>query len=268
MPADPADYRLYRSQTAVMAAIRQAVAKGYRYYLVATTPEAKVLGAVAKLHERHRILLSPEARRARKEAGLPVAQLFLGPEPRGGVWPYALLATKKLEGEHMQSAEGKRPLAWVAWRNEAWLPTYELRRGGDTEPRKDKDKDNEDTGPWTWFLVQDFYRELLEEALHYARTGNWPKLVGHLKTLGNLPMFGGIFHQVQDIRRRVQKLWGDQHLRSPGGQWKAPPWKKALEDWPKRPLAASVYLYVDPAVDGDRPRTLGEWWEARRKEGA
>ncbi len=36
--ADPADYRLYRSQTAVMAAIRQAVAKGYRYYLVATTP--------------------------------------------------------------------------------------------------------------------------------------------------------------------------------------------------------------------------------------
>ena len=77
MPADPADYRLYRSQTAVMAAIRQAVAKGYRYYLVATAPEAKALGAVAKLHERHRILLSPEARRARKEAGLPVAQLFL-----------------------------------------------------------------------------------------------------------------------------------------------------------------------------------------------
>ena len=28
MPADPADYRLYRSQTAVMAAIRQAVVGG------------------------------------------------------------------------------------------------------------------------------------------------------------------------------------------------------------------------------------------------
>ena len=28
---DPADYRLYRSQTAVMAAIRQAVTAGYRY---------------------------------------------------------------------------------------------------------------------------------------------------------------------------------------------------------------------------------------------
>jgi hypothetical protein len=77
-------------------------------------------------------------------------------------------------------------------------------------------------------------------------------------------MFGGIFHQVQDIRRRVQKLWGDTHLRSPNGQWKSPPWKTALADWPKRPLAASVYLYVDPKVDGDRPRTLGEWWEARR----
>jgi len=43
-----------------------------------------------------------------------------------------------------------------------------------------------------------------------------------------------------------------------------PPWKTALADWPKRPLAASVYLYVDPEVDGPRPRTLGEWWEARR----
>ena len=255
MPADPADYRLYRSQTAVMAAIRQAVAKGYRYYLVATTPEAKALGAVAKLHERHRILLSPEARRARKEAGLPVAQLFLGPEPRGGVWPYALLATKRLEGEEMRSAEGKRPLQWVAWRKEAWLPTYELRKDGDT-------------GRWTWYLTEAFYRELLEEALHHARKGDWPRLVGHLKTLGHLPMFGGVFQQITDIRRRVQKLWGDTHLRSPEGQWKAPPWRKALEDWPKRPLAASVYLYVDPEVDGDRPRTLGEWWEARRKEGA
>jgi len=44
---DPADYRLYRSQTAVMAAIRQAVTAGYRYYLVATTPEEKALVAGA-----------------------------------------------------------------------------------------------------------------------------------------------------------------------------------------------------------------------------
>ena len=109
---DPADYRLYRSQTAVMAAIRQAVGAGYRYYLV---------------------------------------------------------ATKRLEGEEMRSAEGKRPLQWVAWRKEAWLPTYELRR-------------DPDTGRLTWFLVEEFYRELLEEALHHARKGGWPKLVGHLKT--------------------------------------------------------------------------------------
>ncbi len=233
-----------------MAAIRQAVIAGCRYYLVATTPEEKVLGAVAKLHERHRILISPEARRARREAGLPVARLFLAPEPRGGRWPYALVATKKLEGEHMESAEGKRPLQWVAWRKNGWLPTYELKR--------------DDTGRWTWYLTEAFYRELLEEALHHARKGDWPKLVAHLKTLANLPMFGGVFQQITDIRRRVQKLWGDTHLRSPNGQWKSPPWRKALQDWPRRALAASVYLYVDPAVDGDRPRTLGEW--VRRKE--
>jgi hypothetical protein len=244
------EYRLYRSQTAVMAAIRQAVVNGFRYYLVATTPEEKVMAAVKKINQKHRVLLSPEARRARREANLPVASLFLAPEPRGGRWPYALLATKRLEGEEMRSAEGKKPLQWVAWRKQSWLPTYELRK-------------DEGTGRWTWFLVEAFYRELLEEAIHYTRTGNWPKLVAHLKTLANLPMFGGVFQQITDIRRRVQKLWGDQHLRSPNGQWKAPPWKTALADWPKRPLAASVYLYVDPKVDGDRPRTLGEW-EARR----
>ncbi len=245
------DYRLYRSQTAVMAAIRQAVIAGYRYYLVATTPEEKTLAAVEKIHQKHRVLLSPEARRARKEAGLPVAQLFLGPEPRGGRWPYAVVATKKLAEETMRSVEGKRPLQWVAWRKGAWLPTYELKR-------------DDGTNRWTWFLVEEFYRDLLEEALHHTRTGNWPKLVAHLKAMSHLPMFGGIFHQITDIRKRVQKLWGDTHLRSPNGQWKSPPWKKVLTDWPKRALAASVYLYVDPAVDGDRPRTLGEWWEARR----
>jgi hypothetical protein len=234
-----------------MAAIRQAVIAGYRHYLVATTPEEKAMVAVAKINDRHKVLLSPEARRARREAGLPVASLFLGPEPRGGVWPYVLVATKKLQGEPMRSAEGKAPLRWVAWRRQTWLPTYELRR-------------DEKTNRWTWFLVDDFYQELLEQALHHARMGNWPKLVGHLKGLAHLPMFGGIFHQVQDIRKRVQALWGDTHLRSPNGQWKSPPWKKALEGWPKRPLAASVYLYVDPKVDGDRPTTLGEW--VRRKE--
>jgi hypothetical protein len=114
----------------------------------------------------------------------------------------------------MRSVEGKYPLTWVAWRKNAWLPTYELRR-------------DESTNRWTWFLVEEFYRDLLEEAIHYTRTGNWPRLVGHLKTLAHLPMFGGIFYQVQDIRRRVQALWGDTHLRSPNGQWKSPPWKTA-----------------------------------------
>lgn len=105
---DPADYRLYRSQTAVMAAIRQAVTAGYRYYLVATTPEEKVLVAVEKISKRHHALISPEAQRVRREAGLPTARLFLGPEPRGGRWPYALLATKRLEGR-----------SWPRWRGSA-----------------------------------------------------------------------------------------------------------------------------------------------------
>ncbi len=249
---DPADYLLYRSQTAAMAAIRYYVARGYVYHLVASTPVEKALLAVKTLHEKHRVLISPEAQRVRREAGLPAARLVLGPEPKGGRWPYALLATAKLPGEQMAKLPGK-PLLWPAWREEAWRPTYELRM-------------DPDTGRWTWYLEEAFYRALLEEALYYTLRGDWPKLVGLLKTIGNLPCFGGIFKQIQEIRRRVQKAWGDRHLRSPEGRWKAPPWRKALEDdWPKRPLGANIYLYVteEEAQEG-RPRTLGEYlkWHA------
>ncbi len=247
---DPSDYRLYRSQTALMAAVLRHVAQsGLTWHLVATTPEAKALAAVRKLHEKFYVLLEPKAWTLRRKAGLPVARLHLGPFPRGGVWPYVLLSDRKLKGERMQNAKQK-PLRWVAWRKDAWRPTYELRF--------------DERGKWTWYLVEAFYRELLEEALYYAEKGDWPRLVGHMKTLGNLPAFRGVFLQLQDIKKRVMKRWGDRHLRSPAGQWKTPPWKKALEGWPARPISpVRVYLYVDPEVDGDRPRTLGAWFSSK-----
>ncbi|WP_036259571.1 hypothetical protein [Meiothermus cerbereus] len=240
---EPADYPLMRSQTAAMAAIRRYVADGYLHYLVTTTPSDKVLQAVQALQEKHRVLISPEAQRVRREAGLPTARLVLGPEPQGGRWPYALLATAKLPNERMTRAK-QTPLRWLAWREQAWRPTYVLR----PDP---------DTARWTWFLEEAFYKELLEEALLHTSRGDWPRLVGHLKTLGNLPRFGGIHGQLEKIRKRTQQAWGDRHLRSPDGQWRQPPWRKALEDWPRRPLGANVYLYVRP--EEDRPRTLGEW---------
>lgn len=245
---DPADYALYRSQTACLAAILRYVSRdGYGWYLVTTTPTDRALAAVQKLDEKYYVLISAEARRVRREAGLPVAQLVLAARPEGGVWPYALLATERLPREGMERASrAARPLTWPAFRGGAWRPTYELRK--DEQAR------------WTWYLTEAFYRELLEEALHYAEKGDWPKLVGHFKTLGNLPMYRGVWTQVQDIRRRMQRLWGDRHLRNPDGQWKVPPWRKALEDWPQRPISpVRVYLYVRPEVDGERPRTLGEW---------
>lgn len=57
-------------------------------------------------------------------------------------------------------ADSKHPLTWVAWRKEAWRPTYVL--------RKDR------RGKLTWFLEEGFYQELLEEALHHATRGDWP----------------------------------------------------------------------------------------------
>lgn len=246
----PEDYPLYRSQTAVLAAILRLVSRdGYLWHHLQTAPEERILVALGKLHEKHLVLMDRRARHLRREAGLPLAQVVLGPEPRGGVWPLALLSDRRLEGEPMRRVTDPRsPLQWVAWRGDTWKPTYELHR--------------DERGRWTWKLTEAFHRELLEEALHHAHRGDWPRLVGHLKPMGNLPMFRGVWLQLQDIRRRVQALWGDRHLRDPEGQWKAPPWRKALEEWPKTPLSPiGMRLFVEEGED--RPRTLGEWLERR-----
>jgi hypothetical protein len=135
------------------------------------------------------------------------------------------------------------PLTWVAWRKNSWQPTYVLKQDA--------------RGRLTWFLTGEFFQELLEEALHYAHRGDWTRLVGHLKTTGNLPAFAGVWSQMQEIRKRVQKAWGDKTLRSRDGRFTSPPWKSALENWPRTPLSPTgMRLYPD-----EPPTTLGEWWE-------
>ena len=252
---DPEDYPLLRGQTALLAqALRLVSRDGYTWWQVQTAPVEKVLAAVKKLDEKHAVLIAPKARAIRKEARLPVAHLLLAPvsvmppEDPPPPWPMLLLATQELPGERMQRVED-RPLTWVAWRKEAWRATYVLKP--------------DQRGRWTWFLTKEFHRALLEEALAYAAEGDWRALVGHMKALGNLPMFSGVWSQIQEIRKRVQKLWGDRHLRDPSGQWKAPPWRKAVEEWPKAPLSPiGMRLYPE-----EPPRTLGEWWAMHRKGG-
>jgi hypothetical protein len=135
------------------------------------------------------------------------------------------------------------PLTWVAWRKGGWRPTYVLQR--------------DERGRLTWSLTEEFFRELLEEGLHYAHRGDWTRLVGHLKTVGNLPAFSGVWSQMEEIRKKVKKVWGDKLLRSPDGQFRAPAWKAALAGWPRTPLSPiGMPLYPD-----EPPTTLGEWWE-------
>jgi len=251
-PPDPApeDYPLFRGQTALLSATLRLVARdGYRYHHVQTTPEEKVLSALRTLHEKHHVLISPRARALRRKAGIPVAQVLLGPippGPQGGKWPFVLLADRPLRGEHMADVR-KKPLLWVAYREGEWRPTYRL--GLDEK------------GDWTWYLTEDFHRELLEKALALAHEGDWPGLIGHLKAVTNLPMFRGVWQQVRDIFRRVKGAWGNRHLRSPEGQWKTPPWRRAEDSLPKTPLSPiGMRLYRE-----EPPLTLGEWLEMKTK---
>ena len=248
----PEDYPLLRSQSAFLAqALRLAARDGYTWWQYQTTPTQKVAAALKRLDEKWAVLLDRPARNVRRRARLPVVHALLAPvsvmppENPPPTWPLLLLADRKLPGENLRRVDDpKHPLTWVAWRGGEWKPTYELRR----DPR----------GRFTWYLVEAFHRELLEEALHYAVRGDWPRLVAHMTTLGHLPMFRGVWGQVWGIRKRVKDVWGDQHLRSPGGGWEKPPWKKV--PWPKSPLSPiGMRLYPE-----EPPRTLGEWTAMRR----
>jgi hypothetical protein len=266
MLATPEEYLLLRNQSALLAtALRLVSRDGYAFWQLQETPTEKILLAVKGLDEKWAIMLNRFARSHRRKARLPVVHALLAPvsvqpptSPHS-TWPILVLSDRPLPNERMFRVEGvnadpvdktnskipTRPLTWVAWRADRWRPTYVLKR-------------NEgEGGRLTWFLTDDFFQELFEEALHYAHRGDWSRLVGHLKTVGNLPAFAGVWSQMQEIQKRVQKVWGDKLLRSRNGRFMSPPWTAALEDWPQTPLSPTgMRLYPD-----EPPRTLGEWWK-------
>jgi len=277
MLATPEDYRLLRNQSALLAtALRLVSRDGYTFWQLQETPTEKVLLAVKRLDEKWAIMLDRRARSHRRNARLPVVHALLAPvsvqpptSPRP-TWPILVLSDQPLSNERMFKIKGlntsdpsdnadnadkakkatERELTWVAWRKEAWRPTYVLKE--------------DQRGRLTWSLTDEFFQELLEEALLHAHRGDWPRLVGHLKTVGSLPAFAGVWSQMQEIQKRVQKVWGDKNLRYPDGQFKAPPWKAALAGWPRTPLSPiGMRLYPD-----EPPQTLGEWWEMYTREGS
>jgi hypothetical protein len=269
MSATPEEYRLLRNQSALLAeALRLVSRDGYAFWQLQETPTEKVLLAVKRLDEKWAVLLDRRARSHRRTARLPVVHALLAPvivqpptSPHS-TWPILVLSDRPLPNERMCKIKGvdngdpsdnadkakkakipECPLTWVAWRKGGWRPTYVLQR--------------DERGRLTWSLTEEFFRELLEEGLHYAHRGDWTRLVGHLKTVGNLPAFSGVWSQMEEIRKKVKKVWGDKLLRSPDGQFRAPAWKAALAGWPRTPLSPiGMPLYPD-----EPPTTLGEWWE-------
>ncbi len=264
MLATPEGYRLLRNQTALLAEVLRLISRDkYAFWQLQETPTEKVLLAVRKLDEKWARMLDHRARSHRRNARLPVVHALLAPvsvqppaSPRP-TWPILVLSDRPLPNERMYRVEGvdadpvdktnskipTRPLTWVAWRADRWRPTYVLKR--------------DERGRLTWFLTTDLFQELLEEALLYAYRGEWTRLVGHLKTVGGLPAFSGVWSQMQEIRKRALNAWGDKTLRYPDGQFRSPPWKAALAGWPRSPLSPiGMRLYPD-----EPPTTLGEWWE-------
>ncbi len=189
MLATPEGYRLLRNQTALLAtALRLVSRDGYAFWQLQETPTENILLAVKRLDEKWAVLLDRRARSHRRNAHSPVVHALLAPvivQPPTAphsTWPILVLSDRLLPNERMFKVEGvdnadkkvpTRPLTWVAWRKDKWRATYVLKE--------------DQRGQLTWFLTEDFFQELLEEALYYAHRGDWVRLVGHLKTVGSYP---------------------------------------------------------------------------------
>lgn len=238
------DYRLYRSQTAVLTEIVKLTTRNYRFHLIANAPANKILGAVTKIDEKHHVLVSADHQCVRGRSGLPRARLILAPRPEGGVWPYALIGDTKLKGEAVRRFDNV-PTRWPAYRRHLgrWVDTYELVVAPST-------------GRLTWRLVDQVFEELLQAVVTAAREGRWDEVVKTLKLATLYPMFGGVRVQVQRVYDAAHKFWGDRQYRNSGGKWGSPPWNQF--EIPK-PLGLGNELRVRDDEWPARPVTLGDW---------
>lgn len=252
MITDAGNYQLYINQTTVLSAILQFVTKSYPHHLVTSSPESKILRAVYQIDYKHKVLATPENQRLRTLAGQPRARLVLAPEPMGGVWPFALLADRKLSGEQMRHVDAQ-PIRWPAYRNdlERWVDTYELAA-------------HKITGCWTWYLVNAVYGSLTLRVMEEASAHRWTDLSRTLLLVTSFPQFGGINSQTRRILSVAKQRWGDQLLRNSRGQWSAPPWHKFGP--PRAITPVSIRHKVDPG--SNRPSTLREWLDLHYPQGS
>jgi len=116
MSATPDEYRLLRSQSALLAEVFRLVSRdGYAFWQLQETPTEKILLAVKRLDEKWAIMLDRRARSHRRNARLPVVHALLAPvsvqpptSPRP-IWPILVLSDQPLPNERMCKVKRDNP---------------------------------------------------------------------------------------------------------------------------------------------------------------
>lgn len=230
------EYQLPPDLTGALARIHRLVSEGYRWWKPQTVPRDELPKALAKLHAKHFILLDTRARQARKEAGLPVAQVVVSHrvgEYKPGkpdTWLLMLLATKKLPGEEMHHI-AKKPPRWLG-------------RGTAFQMAKDA------RGKWQWEIAPEAFAFYTETVVHHIARRDWGELARFFHSeLDRLPNLKGINAQRLSLLKRVEKAWGDLYLRNAGPRRKKPDWMKELKERWRTPLSIRRVKTKGPTVE-------------------
>lgn len=237
---DIAEYPLPPDLTGELARIHRLVSEGYVWWKAQRVPFDTLPRALAKLHAKYFILLDARGRKARRDAGLPAAQVVVGHRPEEGdrpkkafvegrvttiyepaetrIWPLMLLSTKKLKGEEMHHV-AKKPPRWI--------------RGGMAfQMAKDP------RGKWQWEILPELYAFYEQAVAYYIARRDWEGLAHFFHSeLVPLPNLKGINAQRLRLLKKAEQAWGDLYLRTAGPRRRKPAWMKELKEAWRAPLS-------------------------------
>lgn len=189
---------IFSKKTDLMRFLQFAVSRGSAFYVAGIVQPEKAAGLVKGFTDRYGTGMTKEQRSRAKKKGIAAARLFMHPDPWEKRLHWWMLLT---DGEHpARSAEKNlhdcrddRHRLTLFKQCELVLLPRRASEGGEPE--------------WTWRLTGAYYAELLASARNAIRRGHDGKLAELIRSMHQIPGFGGVRRDVWKLREAIWAEW-------------------------------------------------------------
>jgi hypothetical protein len=232
---------IFSKKTDLMHFIQFSVSRGSVFYVSGMVKPEKATGLVKGFSDRYGIGMTKEQRYRAKKRGIAAARLFLHRDPWEKRFQWLLLLT---DGDH--PARSAEKLIHDC-RDERHRITLFQQCELALLPRREGEGD----GPeWTWRLTGPYYAELLDATRTAIRRGHDGKLAELIKSIHQIPGFGGIRRDVWKLREAIWSEW--RRSRHDGT---SPPLPPKIQGFvrPRTPEMVALDVVVQEMLAGKKP---------------